>query len=57
MRVMAATDLGHLHVIQKKKVIFFFLIACQVIGKGVEKSGFMHKTENFRWKNGPFLSS
>lgn len=48
MQVMGATDLGHLHAIQKKKVIFFFLIACQVSGRGVERSRFMHKTENFR---------
>lgn len=54
MRAMRATDLGHLHAIQKEKVIFF--IACQVSGRGVGKSGFMHKTQNSRWKNGPLLS-
>lgn len=44
MQVMRATDLGHLHAIQKEKVIFF--IACQVSGRGVGKSGFMHKMQN-----------
>lgn len=38
---MCAADLGHLHSIQKEKVIFIFffspLIACQVSGRGVGK--------------------
>lgn len=41
----------------KRKKVFlflFFLIACQVIGRGAEKSAFMHKPENFRWKNNLF---
>lgn len=54
MRAMCATDLGHLHAIQKEKVIFF--IACQVSGRGVGKSEFMHKPQNSRWKNGLLLS-
>lgn len=36
MQVMASTDLGHLHAIQKKKGDFL-KIACQVIGRGIEK--------------------
>lgn len=55
MQVMHATDLGHLHAIQKEKVIFFF-VACQVSGRGVGKSGFMHEMQNSGWKNGPLLS-